>query len=135
MKATFPPPQLRAQLLPQHPTPLEPFLHQCSPHHLLVLCQEVGGSQAEGPHHAAVEATGEDPLGGVEGHSTGHLSSSCEVVQLQGKHSTGTKLEGAAPGSHTEWPHSSTTTVPQWNSDRSCLQTKPNKALSLWAFR
>lgn len=57
----------------------------CSSHHLLVLCQQVGGSQAEGPHHAAVESTGEDPLGGVEGHSTRHLISSCEVVQLQGK--------------------------------------------------
>lgn len=88
-----------------HQPPQEPFLQQCSSHHLLVLCQEVGGSQAEGSHHAAVEATGEDPLGGVEGHGTWCLISSREVVELQGKHSMGTKLEGA------EWPQSSTTVV------------------------
>lgn len=40
------------------------------PLHSLVLQQEVRGSQAEGPHHPAVEATGQDLPGGVEGHST-----------------------------------------------------------------
>lgn len=104
-----------------------------------MLYQEIGGSQAEGPHHPAIKATGQDLLGRVKGHSTRHFVCSCEVIQLRGRDTlqaqSWIKLYLAATPNNKTASDLHRERDPQQKSDLASMDLKPSEILGLWAFR
>lgn len=118
-------------------TQLDPDLPQCRSH-LLVLYQEIGGDQAEGPHRPAVEAAGQDQLGGVKGHSTRHFLCSREVIQLREgdapRAHSWMKLDQADTANNHPGSHLHHERVPQEKSELAWMDPKASAVLGLWAF-